>query len=175
MSFIFFEHRAELQDALIILIFSAALYWGGKPERIIALCYFAAFKMMDTIYHTIWGVTFQLNSLDLFHAFMDGTAFVLFLLVALFANRFYTMLIAAFQLLSVFAHLVRELSDTIEPIAYAVMVIAPSWGIIISLGFGVLAHVRRKKKFGEYRDWLKSEPHLPGLSAKLAIMFRRHG
>lgn len=168
MSYIFFAYRAELQDVLIILVCSAAFCWGGKPERLVALAYLGAFSVMDTIYHAISGVVFQLNSLDPFHAFMDGTAFVLFLLIALYANRLYTMLIAAFQLLSVFAHLVREMSDNIEPIAYAVMVVAPGWGIIISLGFGVFAHVRRKKKFGEYRDWLKSEPQLPGPPANLA-------
>ena len=153
MSLLTFEFRGEIQLLLFVLVCLAAFRWGGRPERIIAVVWIIAVEVIDRLYHVIWTIPYQLNHVDLFHAILDGTVFISLLLVALNANRFYPLWIAAFQLLSVTAHVARELADAISPVAYAVMVVAPSWGILLSLIFGLIAHVRRERKYGAYRDW----------------------
>ena len=157
MSFLSFAYRAEMQDILALVVCLSAIFWGGKPERIIALVWLVLFEGVDALYHAIWDSNFQLERLDVFHASLDLVGLVVFLAVALSANRMYVLWIAAFQLLSATSHIARELADAISPVAYAVMAIAPSWGILLSLAFGLIAHVRRKKEFGEYRDWRGSQ------------------
>lgn len=160
MSLLAFDYRDEIQFLLIVLVCLSAFKWGGKPERIIASVWLIAFEVIDRAYHAIWNIPYQLDQLDVFHALLDGAVFLSFLFVALNANRFYTLWIAAFQLLSVAAHMARELADTISPVAYAVMAIAPSWGILFTLFLGLVGHIRRTKKWGAYRDWRWSEAGL---------------
>lgn len=157
MSFFSFAYRAELQDILALVVCLSALFWGAKPERVIALTWLILFEGLDALYHLVWGTNFQLETIDAFHASLDLAGFLIFLFVALSANRMYVLWVAAFQLLSATSHVARELADAISPVAYAVMAIGPSWGILLSLAAGVIAHRRRERVYGEYRDWRWSQ------------------
>jgi len=153
LDFIVSDLRAYLQDALALLLCLAAFRWGAGPERIIAFVWFFFFKIVSRSYEFLIGSQFQLTEIDLFFAVNDLVAGLLLLFIALNANRNYPLWIAAMQLLAIAAHAARGITEAISPVAYAVMIIAPSWLQLFILAFGLARHVRREKAHGPYREW----------------------
>lgn len=147
------ELRGNIQDWLVVIACGSALIWGGFPERGVALTWLIVFELASVIATSVFGHNNQLVTIDTINAAKDVIAGLLFVSIALFANRMYTLWIAGLQLLAVFGHLSRGLSELMSPIAYAVMQTVPGWLQLFMLGFGVLFHIRRKRKFGKYRDW----------------------
>ena len=147
------EIRIELQFYLGLFTCLAMLRWGSGPERVVALVWLVGFEFVDAVYHAISNRNFVLDRIDVFHSSLDFTAAAILVAVALTANRTYPVVIASFQLLAVIAHVARDFAESITPLGYAVMVIAPSWGILIAMMAGFVRHRRRLSKFGTYRDW----------------------
>ena len=151
--FLALEFRAEAQSIYAWLICGAALFWGGGPERATALVWLLLFKFGDAAYHAIFDYGFQLIEVDFFHAGLDLTAALAWVLIALYANRNYPLWIAAMQILAATAHMARGIAEQIAPIAYAVMAFTPAYFILLFLTIGLVRHVMRKRKYGKYRDW----------------------
>ena len=147
------EYRTVLQDILAWSVCLAALYWGSGPERIVAATWLALFEIAAKIYRSVLSEGYRLHDVDVFLATTDVLAGAIWITVALYANRSYTFWIAGLQLLAVLAHLARGAAEMTSPIGYATMVIAPGWFQLVFLGFGLVLHFRRKKRFGAYRDW----------------------
>jgi hypothetical protein len=150
---LFSEYRPYLQDAVAWTLCGAALVWGGGPERIVALTWLLFFEVATFLHGTLLGNIRQLDTIDWYFAGADTIAGIIFLATALYANRNYTLWIAAMQLLAMVAHVSRGLTEIITPIAYAVMIIAPGWFQLLFLGAGLMRHVMRKRAYGDYRDW----------------------
>jgi hypothetical protein len=148
-----FEYRALFQNVAAWAVCLAALRWGGGPERWIAIVWLFFNKGVDRIYHTFWDGTYRLNEIDVVHGTIDTLVAIGLIWVALRANRMYPLWLAAFQLIAVASHLVRNLVEAITPIAYAVMALAPSHFVTYIFIGGLIAHIRRKKRYGPYRDW----------------------
>ncbi|MGN6496625.1 MAG: hypothetical protein ACTHK5_04695 [Tsuneonella sp.] len=138
----------------------AAWRWGGGPERATAAI-LVWFRLADWSYHGLFQQALDLTNIDLAHALIDFVAGIAAFAIALFANRIYTLWFAAAQLLAVLAHIARMLAVGIHPIAYAVMIMAPSYLQILLLAGGIWAHHRRVKRFGPYRSWRLSSNPLP--------------
>lgn len=147
------EYRPFIQEIVAWTICCTALLWGGSPERIVAATWLVLFEFGEYLYVAIFGEARQLETIDWYFASVDFLAATILIATALYANRNYTLGIAAMQLLSFVAHVSRGLIDAISPITYAIMVIAPSWLILLFLAAGLIRHIRRKRKYGEYRDW----------------------
>lgn len=150
---LFSEYRPFAQDIVAWTLCCAALVWGGGPERIVAATWLVMFELGTALHDWLFGDTRQLETIDWFFASTDFIAGAIWLAVALYANRNYTLWIAALQLLAVIAHFSRALTEVITPIAYAVMVIAPGWLQLLFLAIGLSRHVMRKRRYGQYRDW----------------------
>ena len=153
------EYRGILQDFLLFALCIAAFVWGGGPEKAVAATWLIVFDLAGRVYASFYGANVQLSGVDWFLASMDIVAGCLFVSIALYANRNYTLWIAGMQILAMTAHLARSLADAISPIAYAAMFIAPGWMQLLLLGVGIARHVRRQKKHGKYRDWRISKPN----------------
>ena len=148
------EYRMVIQDVLAFAICGAALIWGGAPERIVAATWLVLFEIAGRLYRGVFGAEgYQLLGVDWFLASTDLLAGAIWLTVAIYANRNYTLWIAAMQLLAMTAHLARGLVEAIAPVAYIFMVVAPGWFQLIFLGLGLTRHILRKRKYGTYRDW----------------------
>lgn len=147
------EYRDEAQFYAGLAICFAALRWGAIPERCVALVWIVVFQLSDRLYHFIFDVGLRLHQLDVGHATIDLTAAIILVWLALQANRMYTLWIAAFQLVSLASHLARAVSDSIAPLAYAMLNIGPSYFQLCLLLGGLIYHLRRKRVWGEYRDW----------------------
>lgn len=145
-------NRADVQFVLCILLVLYAWYRGSGPERSCTLTMLGMF-VLDRIYHAIFGMSDTFATVHVWHFALDFVAFATFVGIALFANRAYPMWLAALQLVSVLAHLVRGFVEPVSPIAYYVMGVVPSYMQIVVLALGLWAHRRRFTRFGEYRDW----------------------
>ena len=154
------EYRGILQDFLLIALCIAAFVWGGGPEKAVAATWLIVFELAGWVHNWFYGSSVQLGGVDWFLASCDVFAGFLFVWIALYANRNYTLWIAGMQILAVTAHLARSLADLIAPIAYAAMIIAPGWIQLVLLGVGIARHVRRGNKHGKYRDWRISKPNI---------------
>jgi hypothetical protein len=119
---------------------------------------FVTMGFVDRLYHLVTGSGGVLAHTDIVHAAIDIFACAALVVIALQANRNYTLWLAGFQLVATVAHLARGLVDTISPIAYAMMYIAPSYLQIITLGLGIWLHHQRVQRHGNYRSWRSSSP-----------------
>lgn len=147
------EYRLIAQDILAVVLLIAALRWGGAPERAVAAAWFLIFQAFTLLRNLFWPGQVQLLDIDLYLASKDVIACVVFVLIALYANRNYTLWIAAMQLLATSAHVARGMVESIAPVAYVVMVAAPGWLQLLFLAIGLVRHIRRKSQYGSYRNW----------------------
>ncbi len=147
------DYRASAQDILAYAICIVALIWGGGPERAVAVSWLILFEFAIGLYRNVLGAEYRLTEVDLFLASTDILAAIVWIAVALYANRNYPMWIAGMQLLAMTAHVARGLVEAISPIAYIAMVIAPGWVQLVIFGIGLTRHILRKRKHGPYRDW----------------------
>lgn len=147
------DYRADAQYIASWAICLAALYWGGGPERLVALVWIVLFHIVDGIYHQIYDVDFLFTGVDVWHASLDALAAAAWIFIAVQSNRNYPMWIAALQILVACAHLARGVAEPITQIAYAMMAFAPGYLQLLIFAAGIIRHVMRKRKFGGYRDW----------------------
>ena len=97
------DYRFALQDVLTYAICVSALIWGAGPERATVAIWMVLFELPGWFYSAIWGSSFQFQSIDFFLASSDVLAGILWVWVALYANRNYPLVIAALQQLIVMA------------------------------------------------------------------------
>ncbi|MEE4152864.1 MAG: hypothetical protein V2I27_01765 [Erythrobacter sp.] len=147
------EFRPMLQTAFALLVCLAALLWGRGPERAIAITWLVLFEAALHLRPILFAEGFRVTGVDLLLASVDALAVVIFILIALNANRIYPLCIAAAQILAVAAHLARGMIEAISPIAYAIMVIGPGWFQLMFFAAGLARHITRERRFGRYRDW----------------------
>lgn len=134
---------------------AAALRWGEAPERSCAATLFVM-TYGDAAYHTLLGQGPVYGTVDLWHLIIDlGTA-AAFIGIALQANRVYPLWLAAFQLVSVFSHFARELTETFPKLAYGLMTYVPYYVLLLILAGGLWSHAQRRNRHGPYRSWRAS-------------------
>jgi len=147
------DFRNDVQDYLAWAICVAALIWGGGPERAVAITWLLFFKLVPGAYD-VFGSTWDFQGgVNFFIASIDILAAASWVMIALYANRIYTLWIAGLQVLAVIAHLASAIAEPISSPAYAVMAITPSWMQLLLLAIGLVGHLVRKRQFGAYRDW----------------------
>ena len=146
------DYRPLVQDGLAFGLCLAAFIWGGGPEKAVAATWIVIFEVLGRLHRLIFG-GYILFDVDPFLAGRDIAAGVLWMLIALYANRNWTLWVAGTQLLAIGAHVARALADAVSPVAYATMVIAPGWIQLFLLGAGLVRHVLRLREHGSYRDW----------------------
>lgn len=147
------DYRPLVQDSLTYAICVAALIWGAGPERAMIATWMIFFELLPIPYTAIWGQGLQLQTIDALLAATDLSACAVWIVVALNANRNYPLFVAALQILVLAAHLARGLIDTISPVAYVAMLVAPGWLQLFVIAAGLARHTRRERKFGPYREW----------------------
>lgn len=154
---LFNAYRATAQHLASFLLAAAIWRWGGAPERWLIGVFLAT--MVAPIYIATWlGFDAIETGPTAFAAVLiDLLAAVLFTSVALNANRNYPLWIAGFQLVAVVAHLVKAMVGAGSPLAFAILVIGPSYCQLLLLIGGFVRHAVRERRFGPYREWQLGE------------------
>lgn len=159
----FNEYRVLAQHLIAFLLAGAIWRWGGAPERWLIATFLST--MVLPIYAVWWF--FPGSSIDgpIFQArlLIDVIAAVLFIGIALRANRNYPLWIAGFQLVALGAYMVKMVTLGVSPLALAILIIGPSYCQLLLLIVGFVRHVRRERRFGRYRDWRIAPPVAGGL------------
>jgi len=141
---------------LILIAFIALAFWrGAAPERQAALTFIGMF-IADRLYHCIFGAGLFFLHANTGHILIDAIALYAFAVIALRANRFYPLWLASFQLMTIASHIVRAVNPNILNGAYAVLAFAPSYLEVIVFAVGVVLHLRRQRKYGQYPSWQDS-------------------
>ena len=112
--------------------------------------------ILNVLYHLLipaGGIYYQI---DYGHAAIDLLMLLLFGYLSIRANRIYPLWMFAAQIISTLMHIDRQLSSSMEPVAYMVLTRLPSYIQIIVLALGLIAHRRRIRRFGTYRSWRNS-------------------
>lgn len=150
---IILEYRVEAQRIASVLVALAAWRWGGAPERASAFTFLILFILPSTFFEFFEGGPLIFSGGGLLSIGIDTAALAVFMLIALYANRNYALWIAGFQLVAMAAHMVWGMVDAVSPLAFAILVIGPSYFQLLLMTVGLVRHIRRKKRHGEYRDW----------------------
>lgn len=149
------EYRAYIQYLIIFALTAYAFARGAGPEKQ-AGAILTSMVVLFLGYRLLTPGSGVYDKIDLGHLVIDLVALVLLGRLAIRANRIYPLWMLAAQLISTLMHLGRELDTHIAPIAYFLLIHAPSYIQVIAFALGLLAHRRRVKRFGTYRSWRAS-------------------
>jgi hypothetical protein len=138
------------------MAFILLAFWrGAAPERQAAFVFIGMF-VTDRMYHWIFGTGLFFLRANSGHILIDAIALGAFVVIALRANRFYPLWLASFQLMTIASHIVRAINPRMLNGAYAVLAYAPSYLEVTVFAVGVVLHLRRQRKFGQYQSWQDS-------------------
>lgn len=130
-----------------------ALWRGGQPERLVAGMFLIAFLLGSFINAKFRSDGIQWGSLG-----VDLTMLALLLVIALRANRYWPMGVAAMQLLQVGGHLLKLADPTMLPLLYWLSSVVWAYPMLILLLLGVVRHHNREKRLGPEAPWSNSSP-----------------
>lgn len=139
--------------AIFLLVIGVSLWKGAEPERAgaIILIY------MGFVTAIAGGVTQPVfDDLDSASLMVDSIGLIGFGWIGIQANRVWGLWAAALQLLALPQHLVRViLPDTdVSERAYFAVLASPTLMVMLVLLGGTILHMRRARKYGEYRNWI---------------------
>lgn len=136
--------------SLLILLFIVSLR-GAYPERLIVWIAIAI-DVADQIYHAIHGPS-DFTKIDWVHVAIDSTGFCAVLWVALGANRFWPLPVCSLHLLGLTGHAAVLLGiPGLNQIYWAMLNVTDYVQVPIIL-LGLIAHMRRVDRIGQYRNW----------------------
>lgn len=156
----FNNYRSDAQHIASVLLALAIWRWGAGPERWLISIFIAAMVMPVYAYWLLDLGDAAIGPYAGAYVLIDLLACAAFVAVALNANRNYPLWIAGFQLVVMVAHLVRSVVDSVSPLAFAILMIGPSYVQLLLLTGGFLRHRQREHRFGPYREWRLAAPGL---------------
>jgi hypothetical protein len=145
--------RAYLQYGVLLLFVLVAWRRGGVPERVLSGI-MLGMVVADRIYHMGRGADLLVyHGIDVVHLAIDTSGLLGIGYVALHANRFYPLWIGGAQIIAFSSHFYRLGIIDVHKTAYQVMAIIPSYVQLVAMGLGLVCHVWRQRKRGNYPSW----------------------
>lgn len=150
---LFNTYRADAQHIASVLLALAIWRWGAAPERWMIGLFLACMVAPLYLFNLLGLGDAVFGPYAWLSVATDLIAAAGFALIAVQANRNYPLWVAGFQLVSVSAHAVEGLVDSVSPIAYLILAIGPSYCQLLLILAGFVRHVKRERRFGHYRAW----------------------
>lgn len=135
---------------LLALCSAYALFEGGAPERIAAAIWIA--DSMLTPLMRSWNIE-RYHGPEPGVLLLDLIALGGFLVLAVYANRFWPLWISAVHGIGCFGHLAKALHPSIDPRAYFLMVGLGGPPICLLLLIGAIRHRQRVRHLGADPSW----------------------
>ncbi|MFD1843287.1 hypothetical protein ACFSAA_07875 [Sphingomonas qilianensis] len=138
-----------------VLLGASALYAfvrGGAPERVVAVAFIAA-AIASYIARPLGQVRFEDTEFGLL--LIDAALLAVLIAVALWANRFWPIWIAAFQLFALLVHIAMLYQQDILPIVYFVVISRIAYPMLGMLLIGTTLHFQRLQRHGADPDWIR--------------------
>ncbi|HEV2816490.1 MAG TPA: hypothetical protein VGW40_04615 [Allosphingosinicella sp.] len=137
-------------NALLLACCGYAFLRGGAPERIGAAI-FAIGTGLTVVAASSPATRFA--SLEVGILIVDGAALVGFLILALFAERYWPSWLTALQAIGTAGHAIKLADPEGFPWAYAFALAFWSYPMLLLIALGTFRHQRRVAKFGVDRSW----------------------
>lgn len=128
---------------LIALLAIHAACRGGAPERLTAMAMLVA-AVATSMANMQAALPFRDVEWLLF--WIDGALFAALLAIALTANRFWPLWVAAIQCVALAAHAARAFDAAILPLAYWWIIGKLSYPMLVLLAVGIERHHRRRRR-----------------------------
>jgi len=141
-------------NILLIATSGYAIIRGGAPEKIAGWPLIAAAAL--TVVTGWHPAMFSHVETSLF--LVDFVLLATLLVIALKADRFWPLVLAAIQLNSTAVHILKLFDADLIRVTYAVMVAMWSYPMQILLVIATMRHQRRLALFGEDRAWKVTRP-----------------
>lgn len=135
---------------LMLAVTVHAAFRGGAPERLAGVAMLAG-TALTVVADTGSTLLFRHVEWPLF--WIDTGVFAAFLAIALRADRFWPLWLAALQFIAVAAHGARGFDPQILPVAYWWLVGKLSYPMILILCIGVERHQARLRHGYAEKDW----------------------
>lgn len=126
---------------------------GGGPERVV-VAILTADIIIDPLMHQFLRLRFA--SVDPTHVILDMAYLAAFVVLAVRANRLWTLWLCAFHGLATMSHATKALDLAIHPVVYGVMQVVWSYIILALLIWGTWNHQRRLRTSGADPSWRSS-------------------
>lgn len=139
-----------LYNALLVTCVPYALLRGGAPERWCAVVAFLA-TLLSTLALSRSAIVYQ--DAEVGTLIVDGLALAAFFGVALFADRFWPLLVAGLQADAVIIHICKLVRPDMLPLGYAIGLSIWSYPILMLLAIGTARHRRRLAARGRDPAW----------------------
>jgi hypothetical protein len=139
-----------LFNALLVFCCGYAFLRGGAPERIAAAIFVVgtALTRIDTLY---FGRGF--GAIEVGVLAVDLGCLVAFLVLALRAERFWPLWLAALQVIGTAGHAVKLLAADMIPWGYAFLLAAGSYPMLLLIALGTYRHQQRLARHGADPSW----------------------
>ena len=137
---------AILLTAFYVIMAGSLTYawiFGAKPERA-AVLLLLGFLVFRIVLRPL--VPAEFNSIDPLAFAQDFVGFAGFVWIGLRAGRYWPLVAAALQLLSLSAHIARALSVPIDPWAYALTKSGPTLLVYLTLVVGTASYRHRARR-----------------------------
>ncbi|MBN8806637.1 MAG: hypothetical protein J0I47_00140 [Sphingomonas sp.] len=129
-----------------------ALWRGGQPERLVGGLFLLAFIL--SIITNRLGM--QWHGVEVGTMGVDTALLIALLAIALRANRYWPIGMAAMQLLQVMGHLLKIADPRMLPLLYWISSVVWAYPMLVLLWLGTLRHHNRVKRFGPESSWSDS-------------------
>lgn len=139
---------ASIQLILLSLIFLAALFYSGLPERYVAGSFLFA-MVLDRIAHAVPFIAANLN-FAVWHLILDVLLMFALAGIAIKADRFWPMFVVSAQLIALIALALQAIGLGSQPLVWAVLSQAPTWLAIALTLFGILYRLRVQRTVQEH-------------------------
>src|SRR3569832_542573 len=127
-----------------------AILRGGAPERITGWLLIGATILTPLAAR---GLATRNMQAELGINNDDKKQMVALVIIALKADRFWPMVLAAMQLDTTAVHILKVFDEDLIRITYALMIAAWSYPMLLILAIATMRHRRRLAQFGEDRAW----------------------
>lgn len=147
--------------------FAAIMVIGGAAERLSAIAQALAYFLTVAANGLIMDHSFHGVRTDFW--LVDSFLLLVLFLLSLVTTRFWILWVAAIQLLSVLAHLIRALDAQMLPTGYYAVVALAGWPMIGLTLIGAIRHHQRRARFGTDPSfmtyWRRLTRNVPGIGA----------
>jgi len=156
-----FMTRIILFNLLLFTTCGYAILRGGAPEKLTGWLLMAA---ASTTFMIGWRRGMFVH-LEVGVFVIDLALLVALVVIALKADRFWPLVLAAMQLDSTAVHILKLFDQEIVSFTYALMIAMWAYPMQIILAMATLRHQRRLAQFGEDRAWTLAFDQLHGETA----------
>jgi hypothetical protein len=147
--------RVIVFNLLLLTTSGYAVLRGGAPERMTGWLLIAAAAMTWIV--PPWHVSYFDPEAGIFA--IDVLLLLALVVIALKADRFWPLVMAAMQLDSIAAHILKVFDADLIPITYALMITVWAYPMQFILVAGTIRHRSRLQRFGADRSWSIPQTH----------------